>query len=202
MTVEEALEGANELLEARLERLKSLRRGRGLLRSEGPPGFPFELFDVSNWDEFKALAVEALELCSPSNSITAAIYAFNLTGELHDADLTERRVAAAKAMGVSTRTVRRLEEDGLHEVNEWMFRLFSPSAILDEFHRVRRILKFVLNSRHILVANEPSLEAAIEHLENVNIGKISSPRQDDREAKETQAKVMEQLRRDFPEFSD
>lgn len=130
-----------ELRSVRLACLKSLRKGAGLGRLDAPTDLPFAAFSVQDWAELKTLIGHAAVLASNgSAAVEAAQIALGAAHRGYGPSLTERREAAARDLGISVRSVQRLEDEGIAAIEEWVRRLRDPLEITMEFTRMNVIL--------------------------------------------------------------
>lgn len=126
----------------RIDWIKKLRRGRGLLGK--PKDVPLDLFNVSNLPAVYNVVRSVLVLSPHLAELKAIGIALGVGPGLDNTNLTERREVTMESLGVSLRTVMRLEEQGAEILDGYFDMLKNPHSPL------RKQVRDTINAAGIL----------------------------------------------------
>lgn len=108
--------------------IKKLRKGNGLLRRND--NVPLDLFNVSTFEEIREVVREVYTLSPNVAEVKAIAIALGIGPRLHNTNLSDRRKYSTAMLGVSSRTVIRLEEVGAFILDSYFEMLGNPGGEL------------------------------------------------------------------------
>lgn len=115
--------------EQRLSTLKRLRRGVGAIQQRSHDDIDLQLFGVDTWWEFLELLKVSFAMLPKTSSVFALQLALAQWSGSWNPELTKRREKVSKELGVSVRTVQRLEEEALPLLEHEMDQMSDPLVV-------------------------------------------------------------------------